>query len=190
MTVQQATIPDFLIEMSKRMREQDNRGTRDPIWCVRAKTYITGATGYGDHYDVVDSENESTTVYSDYDGVAHDFVDYVREHYPEAFDAWLNSYGRSWIGEDLSQLGDYIDCVRDFVTELDIDSLECFDMQEIETDVAFFFTEEEAKRFIDSNQHNYPPLHTFVKALPEYSEMVDLRNWILSLTSSEANHAV
>ncbi|EGR2446752.1 TPA: DNA N-6-adenine-methyltransferase [Vibrio cholerae] len=46
-------IPDFLIEMSKQMHEQNNRITADPIWQVRHKQYLVTEQGYNEsHWEI------------------------------------------------------------------------------------------------------------------------------------------
>ena len=52
-------IPDFLLEMSKQLNEQNNRGTAEPIFQVRHKDYLVTEVGYNQHhweFHLVDSE--------------------------------------------------------------------------------------------------------------------------------------
>lgn len=48
-------VPEFLLEMSKQMREQDSRLTAHPIWQVRCKRYASTQEGINEAgYEIIE----------------------------------------------------------------------------------------------------------------------------------------
>ena len=62
------------------------------------------------------------------------------------------------------------------------DDIKTLHMQEIEVTVNTHFTEADAKAFIERKQHDYPKLYTYATSLCFCWNMIELRQWIMSLT--------
>lgn len=86
-------IPDFLIEMSKQMHEQNNRITADPIWMVcYDKKHIT-ANGYEDFIEFIDIKGEYEIIYSTEDdslAEAYNFIGWVEDNEIDMEEEQLN----------------------------------------------------------------------------------------------------
>lgn len=169
-------IPDFLIEMSQQMHAQDNRITAHPIWQVRHKEYL--ATGEGiheHHWEVIDSNDDPCVVYRSDQDEAEVLVDYLRQNYHSDYDE--------------EYLDDIRHCIQ-YGCGLPIDlptGVYVVYCQEVEKIVKTCLTEADANWFIQRKQHDYPPLYTYVESMTYCPQMIELREWILSLTMVEDN---
>ena len=178
-------LPAFLIEMSKQMHEQSNRCTAEPIWQVRCKRYLVTEQDYNEHHWEIISEDDGFLLYrSDVDG------DYKRlaEHLIDNNEDWCAEWCRDF-DIDLACEYDFIDI---FSTQYDPDGyLDLPDgykrlyLQETEEVIKTCLTEVDARAFIARKQHDYPKLYTYVESMVYCPQMIELRNWILSLTKAE-----
>lgn len=167
-------IPAFLLEMSKQMREQDNRCTSHPFWQVRCKRYIPTEEGYGEvGYELVTDDGD--IVFRSYRAEEDELETFLLEDYREHFDSILG-------GEATAE-----DAVLGFdPTEDDLpDGLRLVYVQEIEEVVSTHLTEADAKWFIRRKQHDYPPLYTYVGSAYWAPQLRELQDWIVSLTADE-----
>ena len=64
------------------------------------------------------------------------------------------------------------------------DGQEVFFMKSVRSVVRACLTESDANAFIKRKQHDYPKLYTYVESMHFCPQMVELRNWILSLGDS------
>ena len=76
-----------------------------------------------------------------------------------------------------------------FDSDSDLDSLDyCFEkycVEEYEDIVkSAFLTEADANWFINRKQHDYPKLYTYVESMYYCPQMIELRNWIMSLKAT------
>ena len=182
--VEMEKIPDFLIEMSKQMSEQDNRFTSDPIWQVRHKRYLVTEAGYNEHHwEIFDSEDGESAIYRS------DICD------KQGLAEWLSENERDWCavwldeeieyGEDFEQV-----FIEAFIDDFDVDRnydglperLSVLHLQEVEEVVKACLTEADANWFVNRKQHDYPKLYTYVESMTFCPQMIELRNWIISLT--------
>ena len=156
-------IPDFLLEMSRQMREQPNRCTSHPFWQVRCKRYLPTLDGYNtDHYEVCGDEG---VIYrSDYPvSELHEFL--LDEH-----EEWCKQYAEaieSWFDLDCDELPD---------------GLTKIPVQEVEEIVSTHLTQSGAEQFIKRKQHDYPTLYTYVESAYWSPQLRQLQDWIISLT--------
>jgi hypothetical protein len=58
-------------------------------------------------------------------------------------------------------------------------------LQETEEVVKTCLTEADANWFIQRKQHDYPKLYTYAESMCFCPQMIELRNWIMSLTKAE-----
>lgn len=168
-------IPDFLLEMSRQMREQPNRCTSHPFWQVRCKRYLPTLDGYNtDHYEVCGDEG---VIYrSDYPvSELHEFL--LDEH-----EEWC----KQWAEENHPDY-EYAEAIETWF-DLDYDELPDgltkIPVQEVEDIVSTHMTEHDANWFIQRKQHDYPKLYTYVESAYWSPQIKQLQDWIISLTDS------
>jgi hypothetical protein len=179
------TIPAFLIEMSKQMHEQDNRITAEPIWQVRCKRFRPTAQGYSDIFHILDTENDYGLVANSSSdiNINQQIVNYLYcdpDDLPIVLESWVDGECELTDGQEKI---DYF--LENF--DIDIDEIDGFDViwvEEYEDIVkSAFLTEVDANWFIQRKQHDYPKLYTYVVSMYLCPQMIELRNWILSLTN-------
>ncbi|KAA1217106.1 hypothetical protein AWJ09_04390 [Vibrio cholerae] len=186
-------IPDFLIEMSKQMHEQNNRITADPIWQVRYKKYLVTEQGYNEsHWEIAATEEGCTLYHSQNDSDYQELILYLIDNHPDWMREWAEEYadmeielddGEMMLEElELDRLTDAFNSSFDPDWHDLPDGVKKFHMQEIEVVVKTCLTEADANAFIQRKQHDYPKLYTYVESMVYCQQMIELRNWILSLT--------
>ncbi|HDV5541044.1 TPA: ead/Ea22-like family protein [Vibrio cholerae] len=186
-------IPDFLIEMSKQMHEQNNRITADPIWQVRHKQYLVTEQGYNEsHWEIAATEEGCTLYHSQNDSDYQELILYLIDNHPDWMREWAEEYadmeielddGEMMLEElELDRLTDAFNSSFDHDWHDLPEGVKKFHMQEIEVVVKTCLTEEDANAFIQRKQHDYPKLYTYVESMVGCQQMIELRNWILSLT--------
>lgn len=175
-------IPEFLLEMSKQIRYQDNRCTAEPIYQVRCQRYVVTEEGYNEsHWELHAPDSDGRPIYSTLSGFIND--DYHSEFYEENED---------WCNFELVEAG-FDPTLESFIDNFDFYEYknDCNDwpydykvihMQETEEVVKTCLTESDAEWFIKRKQHDYPKLYTYVESMVFCPQMIELRNWILSLS--------
>ena len=180
----QIEIPSFLLEMSQQMHQQPSRCPAEPIWQVRCKRYLITEQGYNEHHWVIANEDGDDVyrshVDSDYKKLAEHLIDSDKE--------WCIE----WCDDIDVELGDEGDFIAKFSMQYDPDGyLDLPDgykrlyLQETEEVIKTCLTEADARAFIARKQHDYPKLYTYVESMVFCPQMIELRNWILSLTTAE-----
>ena len=180
-------IPDFLIEMSKQMNEQSNRMTAHPVWQVRCKRWRVTMSGYSDTFEFVDVENEHCVAATSREDaeINQQIIEYLDcdpNDLPVLLESWVD--GKC----DLTHGQEKIDYfLENFNHEYDeLEGFELFWVEEYEDVVkGAFLTESDANWFIQRKQHDYPKLYTYVESMVFCPQMIELRNWIMSLTTAE-----
>jgi hypothetical protein len=168
-------IPAFLIEMSKQMHEQDNRITAEPIWVVCYDEWLTCGSGRGDKIIMLLIDDGEYIKCDDSDHFP------IYEHLTEYHSEWCQEHFDTVDADELSDsLNLYYDELPDGV------SVEQLDMQKVVHKLKYCLTEADANWFIKRKQHDYPKLYTYVESMVYCPQMIELRNWILSLTKAEA----
>jgi hypothetical protein len=177
-------VPEFLIEMSNQIREQDNRMTAEPLYEVRCKRYIATEEDINEsHWELHAPDGEGHPAYSTRDGAdncgAHDeFYDHnevwcmgwLRDNeHPESLDSFVENFD---FEENSNRWFDWPE------------GYSLIHMQEIEETVKTCLTEYDANCFINRKQHDYPKLYTYVTSMVFCPQMIELRNWILSLSEA------
>ena len=149
-------IPDFLLDMSKRLHTQDNRMTADPLFCVFEKQQIVVP-----------------------ESMSYDYICWFsQDSYCDADDETVNK-----LEELREDLGSY--CWHDDEIELDGELWRRCAIEEIDKFVAAALTEAGAQEHIEMNGHNLRRPFIYVTSLHRTPEMIKLREWLLSLTESE-----
>jgi hypothetical protein len=178
-------VPAFLTEMSKQMHQQNNRITAEPIWQVRCKRYLVTEQDYNEHHWEIFNDNHDYPVHR-----SHIDSDYrnLAENLHEDNEEWC----REWCLENDIEFGDEGDFVANFSMQYDPDGfIDLPDgykrlwLQETEEVVKTCLTEADANWFIQRKQHDYPKLYTYVESMCFCPQMIELRNWIMSLTKAE-----
>ena len=180
-------IPKFLTEMSEQMNNEDARCTADPLFEVRYKTSLVTEAGYNEsHYEII-SEGGYTLYHSkksdDYTELAKHLFEYEIEWAKELIEDELDDEGDEEVFIDWFN-GNFDDEIYDLPT--DVRKLH---MQTIEVTVNSHFTEVGAQQFINRKQHDYPKLYIYAISLCYVEQMVELRNWIKSLTKHSSNQS-
>ena len=181
-------IPEFLIEMSKRLNKQDNRMTSDPLFEVRYKQSLITEQGYNEsHFEIVNDDGE-TLYHSTNSDDFYELAEYLYEYENEWCKSWIDDRD---LFDDVYPVKDinnfnliFNDYFNEYLDDLP-DSLRKFHMQEIEVTVCSHFTEAAAQAFIDRKQHDYNKLYIYAISLYFCEEMKQLRNWILELTNDK-----
>jgi len=169
-------VPEFLLEMSRQMREQPSRSTSHPFWQVRCKRYLPTDQGCSEsHYEVCGAEGP---VYSSKNPVSE-----LSEYLLENYESWC----REWASENHEDDADYTDAVSSWIdpeSELPED-LTLVYMQEIEVVVTTHLTQAGAEAFIKRKQHDYPELYTYVESAYWSPQLRELQDWIIGLTPKQ-----
>ncbi|ABM25342.1 conserved hypothetical protein [Shewanella sp. W3-18-1] len=189
---QQIEIPAFLLEMSQQMHQQDNRCTAEPIWQVRCKRYLPTEEGYDEHHwEIVDTDGDATALYRSDKCDKQALAEWLAENDLGWCDQWLEAIDVSADIDNLEAFSEiFIESfIDDFNVESDYDQLpdplKKFHLQETEEVIKTCFTEADARAFIARKQHDYPKLYTYVESMVFCPQMIQLRHWIMSLTTPE-----
>lgn len=184
-----AVLPDFLLEMSRQMHQQGTGGASNPIWIVAYDELITSAQDYGDYFVLVDTQNDNAVLYSAQDCDAQMLVEHVKKQFPVHFKEWYEENMDDGPDDDVNTIAGCIDDPCGWIDELGINEglIERLEMQKVTCEVKACLTHADAQAFITRKQHDYPhKLYTFVKSMVFCPQMVELREWILSLTTPPA----
>ena len=176
-------IPDFLLEMSEQMNNQNNRMTADPLFEVRHKSYLVTEDGINDcHWELRHSEDEGFPTFSTRKGfkvLDNDIFDFYEKN-----EDWCNEWltAEEW-GNNVDTFAEHFDF--EYFKENGWaewpEDYTIYHMQEIEVTVNSHFTEVGAQQFIDRKQHDYPELYIYAISLCYVEQMTELRNWIKAL---------
>lgn len=174
-------IPDFLMEMSKRINQQDNRMTSDPMFEVRYKDYLVTEEGYNEsHWEFV-SDDGDVLYHSGRDESFDDLALYLYENESDWCSCWICENNLSDVQVDefafIELFNEHFNLDYDEIP----DGVRKIHMQEIEVTVNSHFTEADAQAFIDRKQHDYPRLYIYATSLCFCWNMIELRNWIKGL---------
>lgn len=170
-------IPKFLIDMSEQLNTQDNRITADPIWMVcYDKKHVT-ADGYHQFTEYAVNDGDYRIVFSTEEGSLADnkhASEFLIENHPEFCQDWEKSSQEDF------------DCFN-FENEIyDLPKgIEEFHMIRRQEIVKACLTEADANWFIKRKQHDYPKLYTYVFSMCYCPQMIELRQWIMSLTKEQ-----
>jgi len=167
-------IPKFLSEMSQQMREQDNRITASPIWMVCYDKARVTAEGYEEYIEYAVFDEDYIVVYSTEDGSLAD-NDSAKEYLQEYHPAWCHK----WCEENESDFDSFV--FEDEVYDLP-EEINTYHMVREREIVKACLTEADANWFIKRKQHDYAKLYTYVISMCYCPQMIELREWILSLT--------
>lgn len=168
---QAAAIPEWLMEMSQQMRDQDNRGTSHPFFQVRCKRYIVTEQGYNEHHWELCGD----------DGVVYRSIDPIEilyEYLTENHEDFVNYWNKE---NHVNELSEWFDPEDD---EHLPDWLRRIYVQEVEEIVTTHLTEAAAYQFIDRKQHDYPKLYTYAESAYWSPQLRKLQDWIISLSAS------
>lgn len=177
-------IPEFLIRMSKEMATQNNCITADPLFEVRCKRYLVTEKGYSEsHWELHGPDSEGRPTYSsavDFEG-GQDLDEFYDEN---------ESWCEEWLEErDLIGRHNFIESFsyEDHYASGDDwpEGYYVVHMQEVEETIKTCFTRSSCQQFIDRKQHDYPKLYIYVTSMYFCTEMIELRNWIMSLTEGD-----
>ena len=170
------SVPEFLLEMSRQMREQPTRATAHPFWQVRCKRYLPTEQGYNEsHYEVCGDEGPVYSSNTPISGLA----EYLLEHH--------NEWCRAWASENHEDDEDYTDAVSSWIdpeSELPAE-LTLVYVQEIEEIITTHLTQAGAEAFIKRKQHDYPKLYTYVESAYWSPQLRELQDWIIGLTPKQ-----
>ena len=179
-----AEIPEFLIEMSKQMRAQPNRGTAHPFWQVRCKRYIVTECGYDEHHWVLcdsDSDGGGEFFRSDNDGLIV-AADYLKEYHEEWFLEQVKRAKDDEFWEEMTDQEIFAESFDFDYEDLPAEINRVF-VQEVEEIVTTHLTEVGAKQFIKRKQHDYPKLYTHVESAYWSPQLRELQDWIKGLSN-------
>lgn len=194
---QQIEIPAFLLEMSQQMHQQDNRCTAEPIWQVRCKRYLPTEEGYDEHHwEIVDTDGDATALYRSDKCDKKALAEWLAENDHQWCSNWLFDNDIESEYSDITHVhGPAFDevFINAFIDKFNVESdhdqlpdpLKKFHLQETEEVIKTCFTEADALAFIARKQHDYPKLYTYVESMVFCPQMIQLRNWIMSLTKPE-----
>ncbi|MEL4303159.1 ead/Ea22-like family protein [Shewanella xiamenensis] len=194
---QQIEIPAFLLEMSQQMHQQSNRCTAEPIWQVRCKRYLPTEEGYDEHHwEIVDTDGGTALYRSDESDMKQALAEWLAENDHQWCSNWLFDNDIETNNPDLTHIhGPAFDevFIEAFIDDFDVESdhdqlpdpLKKFHLQETEEVIRSCLTEADARAFIARKQHDYPTLYTYVESMVFCPQMIQLRHWIMSLTTPE-----
>lgn len=170
-------IPEFLVEMSKQLNEQDNRSTANPIWMVCFdKKHIT-ADPYHEFIEYGVCDGDYSIVYSTEEGESYD-NDHAKEYLQENHPKWCHKWCED--NESDFEFFEFEDEAYDLPEEI-----ETYCMRREREIVKACLTQSDADWFIKRKQHDYQKLYTYVECMGYCPQMIELRNWIISLTDED-----
>ena len=190
---QQIEIPAFLLEMSQQMHQQDNRCTAEPIWQVRCKRYLPTEEGYDEHHwEIFDTDGGTALYRSDESDMKQALAEWLAENDHQWCSNWLFDNDIDEVCHDVSHTFDEV-FIEAFIDKFNLESdhdqlpdpLKKFHLQETEEVIRSCLTEADARAFIARKQHDYPKLYTYVESMVFCPQMIQLRHWIMSLTTPE-----
>lgn len=177
-------VPDWLLEMSNQMSQQDNRVTAHPFWQVRCKERLPTAEGYSDEYQIFGE-----------DGVIYFSLDPFGEligHLLDCHEDWCKSWTEDRADEDEEgPWRDYFESYFEVDThDVDLpDGLGFVYVQEVDKVISTHFTQADAEWFIQRKQHDYPPLFTYVESAYWSPQIRQLQDWIIGFTKDQGGAA-
>jgi hypothetical protein len=177
------TIPDFLIEMSKRMNTDENRCTAHPFWQVRNKKYVVTEEGYDEHHWEVIHDGACLFRSENSEGY-EDLANHLFENnkdWCESIVFWDTDVCGITEQSFIEYFCDEFD--KDF-TDLP-DEYSVIHFQEIEEVLTTHFTKMGAEDFIARKKHDYPNAYTYVESAYWSPELRELQDWIKSLTEQD-----
>lgn len=178
-------IPEFLLEMSRQIKEQDNRCTAEPIYQVRCKRYLITEEGYSEsHWELHAEDSDGYPIYSTKPGFNSD---HSSSEFYEANEEWCDDW---LVDNDLEpcSVEFYTNfCFKQFKESGDEwpEGYRVIHLQETEEVIKTCLTKADADYFIQRKQHDYPKLYTYAGSMVYCPQMIQLRNWILSLTQNQ-----
>lgn len=176
-------IPKFLIEMSEQINTQGNHMTADPIWQVCYDEKVLTEEGYEDGVRIMAfNDGEPSMLYDSEscDDMSH-FIEDALENYPEIVDKTVNFFKEELFDPEYNFK---CFCFDDF-EESEFNDPEryfLFRYKKVRTVVKSCLTEKDAEWFINRKQHDYAPLYMYVYSMVFCPQMIELREWIMSLT--------
>ena len=189
---QKIEVPAFLLEMSQQMHQQPSRCTAEPIWQVRCKRYLITEEGYSEHHwEIVDTDDGCVLYHSDECDIKKPLAEWLLDNDLGWCEQWLENID---VSADIDNLEAFSETfIESFIDDFDVESdddelpdqLKKFHLQETEEVVKTCMTEVDARAFIARKQHDYPKLYTYVESMVFCPQMIELRNWIMSLTKPE-----
>lgn len=168
-------VPEFLLEMSKQMREQPNRMTAHPFWQVRCNRYLPTLEGYSEHH--IEICGDDGVVYRS-DRPVSDLHDYLVENHEEWCQQWAEE------NHDDDDWKEAVKCYFDLDCDDLPEELRKVPVQEVEEVVSTHLTQAGAEQFIKRKQHDYPKLFTYVESAYWSPQLRELQDWIISLTAA------
>ena len=168
-------VPEFLLEMSKQMREQPNRMTSHPFWQVRCNRYLPTVEGCAEHHTEVCGDDG--VVYRS-DRPVSELHEYLIENHEEWCQQWAEE------NHDDDHWKEAIECYFDLDCDDLPDELRKVPVQEVEEVVSTHLTQVGAEQFIKRKQHDYPKLFTYVESAYWSPQLRALQDWIISLTAA------
>ncbi|KXJ45845.1 hypothetical protein [Marinobacter sp. Hex_13] len=172
-------VPDFLLEMSKQMREQPNRMTSHPFWQVRCNRYLPTLEGCSEHHTEICGDDG--VVYRS-DRPLCELHEYLIENHEE----WCQQWAEENHDDDWKEA---IECHFDLDCDDLPEELRRVPVQEIEEVVSTHLTQAGAEQFITRKQHDYPKLFTYVESAYWSPQLRELQDWIISLTAVPSGDA-
>ncbi|MEL4370703.1 ead/Ea22-like family protein [Shewanella xiamenensis] len=191
----QIEIPAFLLEMSQQMHQQQSPYIVEPVWQVRCKRYLVTEEGYNDHHwEIIDADSYGRALYrSDLDPrFKATLAEWLSENDHQWCSNWLFDNDIDEVCHDVSHTFDEV-FIEAFIDKFNLESdhdqlpdpLKKFHLQETEEVIKTCLTEADARAFIARKQHDYPKLYTYVASMVFCPQMIQLRHWIMSLTTPE-----
>lgn len=170
-------IPEFLLEMSKQINTQDNRITADPLWMVCYDKEYPTSEDHSEFYQWLDYENEYHVIYCSKTSETNE-SDIMQEYMKEYYQEWCNE---NLFDDDGDEEVFDVDLHASYLPK-HIEIVWLNTKQEV---VKACLTEADANWFIERKQHDYQKLYTYVFSMCYCPQMIELRNWISSLTDKE-----
>lgn len=154
-----------LLETSRLMRTQDNRGTQYPLFIIQQEVETVTGDGRGDK-----------TVY--WNGGDQTSIE------AETYEALENAQDNEVSDDDIKELLDEVglDTLADFDTN-DWEQLEVKNEFVFADNAGFFFTEKACHDHIEQNKYHYNKPRSYVISAWRNPEMVATMQMILNLTS-------
>lgn len=149
---------DFLRNLSKELKTQDNRITANPVFCVYEKKIVFVPDDCGDHINWFDNEGSILS--------KKDIKKIIKEYLKD--------------NKDSSILDE-----EDILEELEYRKAS-YNIEDVKVSGQSYFTEKAAQKHIDQNHYHYKEPFVFAESAWRNYEFQKLREIILNLTNNES----
>lgn len=178
-------IPEFLLELSNQMNENENRSTSFPFWQVRQKDYLITAEGYNEHHWEIVDEDGNCLYHSEESEDYSQLADSLLEYSVGWCVTWLSNYDEDVDFDDENFVENFSCGFNPDYEDLP-EPYSKHHLQEVEKVLTTHLTKEDAEWFIARKSHDLHKPYTYVESAYWSPQFKELQDWIRALTGGKS----